>query len=566
MDKKKVSILIIYILLSIGIIAFIPHLINFSPSGDSISNTFWKSSAGYGISKLLQIIIAIILIIVPFVVLKDSAGSSIGGIFKKNTVDQGTAKKGTISELKGLTIPIESKKGGGYTLSKNVRLSSEKSYEHVAIIGPTGSGKSTSFFIPTLLDADGTYSFVVTDPKGELCNITSPYLKSLGMNIVKLTPLKPKENPFFYNPLLVAETNTQIRELAQLILVNGSKAIELQMGSSGGGGDQASWINMAIPLFTASLAYAKKYGKKKTISEAIDIVLDMGIDKKSLDKAEELFKQDEISLKNFKIFKSAGGSDKTISSIKSVLSSNIQLFLDENISEFTKTPFTLSTSTGQLVIDNNKLFDPRLLREKPTALFVCVEEIKSDYVAPLMSVFYSQLLDLCMSNFNDKYKTPVLFMLDEFANIGVIPTISKIAATARSRKIGISIGLQGVEQLKRNYGEDNANDILNNLKSKVFFSGLTGDSAKYASDLAGFGTVESKNYSTGDSGSQDFLSGLFKGPNVSVSGVRRELYTPDEIRRLADDKVLIIAHNRNPVQDNKNTYYTQNRYKKKLKK
>ena len=43
---------------------------------------------------------------------------------------------------------------------------------------------------------------------------------------------------------------------------------------------------------------------------------------------------------------------------------------------------------------------------------------------------------------------PILFMLDEFANIGIIPSIANITATARSRKIGLSLGLQGVEQLK----------------------------------------------------------------------------------------------------------------------
>jgi type IV secretion system protein VirD4 len=160
---------------------------------------------------------------------------------------------------------------------------------------------------------------------------------------------------------------------------------------------------------------------------------------------------------------------------------------------------------------------------------------------------------------------PILFYLDEFANIGVIPIITSVVTTARSRRIGISLGLQGVEQLERNYGKENATTILNNLKTKLVFSGLTGDSAKYVSDLSGFTTIETKNY-TQNSGQpgQDMITNLFSGNSVSKSGTRRELITPDEVRRMKEDTVLIIAHNKNPVYDKKNTYYNQDKYKKKL--
>ena len=62
------------------------------------------------------------------------------------------------------------------------------------------------------------------------------------------------------------------------------------------------------------------------------------------------------------------------------------------------------------------------------------------------------------------------------------------------------------------------------------------------------------------------ISNVFGGQNVSRSGVRRELITTDEVRRMDENEVLIIAHNKNPVRDNKNTYYTQKRYTSKVKK
>lgn len=520
---------------------------------------------------VFQVLIFIMLMVIPIVILAKNdmlgeIGTALGGIFgvfgsfggggggagskfKKSKTkygDQGTAKTGTVRELNGLTG------NDGFTISKNVRLSAAKSYEHVMVLGPTGSGKSSSFFIPNLLDLDGEHSVVVTDPKGEMHELTSPYLESLGYNIVKLEPLKPEKNEFFYNPLAIVNDATEIRNVAQLILTNGNKAVEISTGSSSSG---AEWINMSIPLLAASFAYVKEFGKTKSIPEAIDIILNGNL--KSMD---EMFKKCPDAYKLFLIFKSAGESEKTISSIKSVLTTNVQLFTDPKVAKFV-TPPMVYNEDGEKVPDTERLFDPLILREKPTILYVCVPEAKSTMMMPLMSVFFTQLLEITMEH---KQGQPILYMLDEFANIGIIPSIATVTATARSRKIGISVGIQGVEQLKRNYGDENAEDIMNNLKTKMIYSGLTGSSAQYVSDLAGVTTIETKSYSTQNQAGQDIATSLFSGQSVQKSGTRRELITPDEVRRMDEDKVLIIAHNRNPVFDAKNSYFKQKKYTEKV--
>ena len=526
--------------------------------------------------RFFQIILFIMLLVIPVVILakndklEDVLGS-LGGIpevlaglasnigkggtsgggskLKKSKTkygDQGTARIGNLRELNGLTGT------DGFTISKNVRLSAEKSYEHVMVLGPTGSGKSSSFFIPNLLDLDGIHSAVVTDPKGEMYELTSPYLESLGYNIVKLEPLHPERNEFFYNPLAIIDDATEIRNIAQLILTNGNKAVEISTGSSSSG---AEWINMSIPLLAASFAYVKEFGKTKSIPEAIDIILNGNL--KSMD---EMFRKCPDAYKLFLIFKSAGESEKTISSIKSVLTTNVQLFTDPKVAKFVTAPMVYNED-GEKIPDEERLFNPLILRKKPTVLFVCVPEAKATMMMPLMSVFFTQLLEITMEQ---KTGQPILYMLDEFANIGVIPSIATVTATARSRKIGISIGIQGVEQLKRNYGDENAEDIMNNLKTKMIYSGLTGTSAQYVSDLAGVTTIETKSYSTQNTPGQDVVTSIFTGQSVQKSGTRREVITPDEVRRMDEDKVLIIAHNRNPVFDAKNSYFKQKKYTEKI--
>ena len=560
-NSKVIVIGILYVIFAVCAVIYLPKLMVLKPQSmtgetSQVMQAYTSSGLGTGFAKIMQLLLAVVFIIIPFIAM----GNLKDGTKKKKYGDQGSSEIKTYSELaEYCTSNSNPKKGDiGFVLSKNVRLKASKSYEHVCILGPTGAGKSTSFFIPCLLEADGTHSFVVTDPKGELCAKCGPYLQKQGVRVVKLEPLEPKKNKYYYNPLLVAEDTTQIRELAQMILINGAKAVELSSGSSGGG-SQSEWINMAVPLFVSALIYFREFGVRKSINEAIDFILtedDMG-------KMEQTFSKSKQAVNNFRIFKTSGGSEKTISSIKSVLTSNIQLFLDDKIEEFTKTPFIMDARTGGLIVDKTKLFDPKMLREKPTALFVCVPETKSDYMSPLMSVFYSQLLNNTMNYFDSNYPTPVLYMLDEFANIGIIPGISKLAATCRSRKMGISVGIQSVEQLSRNYGEQDSHVLLDNLKAKVIYSGLVGESAKYVSDLTGFTTVETTNYSK-NSGQGQGIEALFGSTSKSTNGTRRETMTPDEIRRLDKEKVLIILDNKQPVIDVKNSYYLYNKYKQRV--
>jgi len=531
LNVKNIIALILGSVLGIIFAGFTPKVLSFGST--EILNNYGKSSI-----VLFQFMVFIISLIAPLAIIsKASFGSKKSGKYG----DQGTAKEGSVGDLRQLSGK------DGFALSKNFRLSGDKSYEHVAVIGPTGSGKSSSFFIPNLLDMDGQKSAVVTDPKGEMYSKTVNYLRSIGYNVVKLTPLNPEKTDQFYNPILISDDNNELREVAQIILANGGKSMEMMSGASAGGAD---WLNMAIPLLAAALCYVKEKGRECTVEEAINLILLSTFEELSM-----LMETVPAANRNFMLFKASSESSKTMSSIKSVFANNVQIFTDENIIKFTKTPF-VKNAYNDIVIDKSKVFNPKTLRKRPTIVFICVPEIKSTYAMPLMSVFYSQVLEKCMTTDG----LPVLFYLDEFANIGTIPSIAGIIATARSRQIGISVGLQGIEQLRRNYGEENAMDILNNLKTKLIYSGLTGESANYISDLAGVTTIESTSFSN----QQGDLTNLFGGKNVSKQGIGRNLFMPDEIRRMDPNMVLIIAHDKNPVKDHRNNFFNQRKYMKKV--
>ncbi len=480
-----------------------------------------------------------------------SMGAMIGGLLlliksmdKKDDkkMEQGSSYMAETEELKSLLGD------DGFIIAKDIKLSAKTSYEHVAIIGPTGCGKSSSFFIPNLLELNGEISAVVSDPKGEMYEQTKNYLESLGYNTMKLEPFDAYTR---YNPILIAEDDTELKEIAQLIMINGNKSYELATGGASG---NTEWLSMSEPLLAAGLIYVKRKGKRKDIKEVMDIVL-----YKEFNDMMKIFAEVPEAMQEFMMFAQSKNAEKTMSGIKTTLANALKLFNDKKIRTFVETPYKKVEENGttKLVPQVQLLFHPKMLRDIPTVLFICVPERKSLYAMPLMSVFYSQLLNKCM-DYTSPSSVPVFFFLDEFANIGTLPNFGNVVSTARSRNIGISIALQGMEQLKQNYGQDNAYNILNNMKTKLFYSGLTGSSADYVSQLAGYTTIQTESVS-----SQKGMDGK-KNDSKTISDQRRELITPDEIRRLPDDEILIIAHNKNIVKGKVNSYFNQKKYTMKI--
>ena len=63
---------------------------------------------------------------------------------------------------------------------------------------------------------------------------------------------------------------------------------------------------------------------------------------------------------------------------------------------------------------------------------------------------------------------PISFILDEFPNIGVVPDFKKKLATARSRRIGMSILFQNIPQLQNRYPDNQWEEILGGCDFSIF--------------------------------------------------------------------------------------------------
>jgi type IV secretion system protein VirD4 len=434
-----------------------------------------------------------------------------------------TSKLGTSKELKGLT-GID-----GLVISKTVQLNKKACYEGICVIGPTGAGKTTSQFYPNLLSNDlPMSSIVVNDQKGELYSITAKYQGSIGRKPILFSPLETKA---CYNPLEQCKGTEEVIELGQNILLNGALSLEVKTGKSAGG---LEWIQMATPLFIAALLYCKSLKRPyNTIDNALKLIID-----NDQDQLDYIFTNAPVDAREqYKIFKTCLESPRTMSSIKITLTTNLELFTDPNIKR------TISKSD----------FIAEELRKQPTCLYITYPERKANYLSPFTSCFYSQFIDKIIDSYTDD-SLPVFFLWDEFAHSGQLSNFAQNVASVRSRRMSFTVCLQSITQLVQLYGRANAEAILNNLKTKIILPGLTDHTTlDMMSNLAGYGEITVSSESRSE-----------KGVSHSFSKTRRKVMEPDEIRRLKDDELLIIAHNRQPVVDKQNIYYKQERYLKNI--
>ncbi|HHI5070616.1 type IV secretory system conjugative DNA transfer family protein [Streptococcus pyogenes] len=156
-------------------------------------------------------------------------------------------------------------------------------------------------------------------------------------------------------------------------------------------------------------------------------------------------------------------------------------------------------------------------------------EVREDVV----SIMYSQLFNLLCDKADDVYggRLPVhvRFLLDEFANIGLIPKFEKLIATIRSREISASIILQAQSQLKAIY-KDNADTIVGNCDSTLFLGGKEKTTLKELSETLGKETIDLYNTSETRSNQKSF------GLNYQKTG--KELMSQDEITVMDGGKCI----------------------------
>ena len=386
--------------------------------------------------------------------------------------------------------------------------------KNVLVIGGSGSGKTRFYVKPNLMQMYSSYC--VTDPKGTIVLECGKMLEDNGYEIKILNTINFKKS-MKYNPFAYICSEKDILKLVQIIIAN-----------TKGEGEKAGedfWVKAEKLYYTALIGYIfyeapreeKNFATLLNMIDASEVGEDDETYMNPIDRLFEALERKEpthFAVKQYKKYKLAAG--KTAKSILISCGARLAPFDIQELRDLMK--------EDELELDT--------LGDRKTALFVIISDT-DDTFNFVVSIMYSQLFNLLCDKADDEYggRLPVHVrcLLDEFANIGLIPKFEKLIATIRSREISASIILQAQSQLKAIY-KDNADTIVGNCDSTLFLGGKEKTTLKELSETLGKETIDLYNTSETRSNQKSF------GLNYQKTG--KELMSQDEITVMDGGKCI----------------------------
>lgn len=394
------------------------------------------------------------------------------------------------------------------------------------IIGGSGAGKTRYLIKPNLMQANCSY--IITDPKGEILRDVGPLLMEKGY-VVKVFDLIAPEHSDCYNPFAYLRDDKDVLVLIRNFIKNTTP--------KNANSNDPFWEKSETALDTALMLYLLHEAQEdEQTFEMITYMLECAKVKEDDDyqsavdllfNALEQIDPDALALRQYKIFKQA--ENRTAKSI--LVTAAVRL-----------APFTLSsiqriTSRDELELDK--------LGERKQAVF-CVIPDSDDTFNFLVGMLYTQAFQTLYYQADKihggRLPVPVRLLMDEFANVSLPDSFSKLQSTMRSRSISSVIVLQSIGQLKALFKDDWEN-IVGSADSLLYLGGNDYATFEYISKLLGKSTLDTttRGQTRGRNGSSS--------TNFQTTG--RELLTPDEVRRLNTKEALLLIRGEYPVRDHK---------------
>lgn len=389
---------------------------------------------------------------------------------------------------------------------------------NMAIYGASGSMKTRAFCVNRILQSAARgESLVITDPKSELYEKTSEYLRSQGYE-VKVFNLVTPEASDSWNCLCEIEGEELMAQLFCDVIIKNT-------GSERG---DHFWDSAEMNLLKALVLYVERGFKpeEKNIGEVYNLLTLC-----SENKLNNLF--DEIPSTHpakapYAIFKQA--SETVRSGVIIGLGSRLQVFQNQQIRNIT-------------AYDE---IDLELPGKKPCAYYCITSDQDStfDFLSSLfLSFVFIKLVRYADKHCPDgKLSVPVHVLGEELTACGVIPDLSRKISVIRSRNISMSCVFQNLAGLQNRYPYNQWQEILGNSDIQLFLGCVDELTAKYISDRSGEVSINvtSKAKQLGTWRVSDYTPEYRETSGVG----KRKLLTMDEVLRLPINKALVIIRGR----------------------
>lgn len=197
---------------------------------------------------------------------------------------------------------------------------------------------------------------------------------------------------------------------------------------------------------------------------------------------------------------------------------------------------------GVMAMFSGNDFSPADLynESRPTSLYLVFPEAHMNATSKAFSLIVMSLM-MGMTEYYDKAavkpKRQVLLILDEAGRVR-FPDLANYLSTIRSRNLIASLYIQDLSQLEVLYKRDGAQAILAACKTQIFHPSSHEGTQGYVSRATGLVSLYEIQYDT----MEELIMGGRK-----INEQHRPLLTPDEVRRLHPDTVVIFTGNLPPV-------------------
>ena len=422
------------------------------------------------------------------------------------------------AKLGAKTGVVVGKHGGKYLINNEP--------VHTLVTAPTRSGKGVGLVIPNLLSWPG--AVLVLDIKKENYGITAGFRRK-HQPVYMWAPMD--EESHRYNPLdfISSDPSLRVTELQKL-------ATNLIPHSGRG---ETMWVEEARSLFI---------GLVLLVLDDKDVPHTIGQVYRTLMSETDLYQVATMALEqdrtvdplcrrllaNFK-----NKADKERSGVKSNLTAALSLWANPTIDA--------ATSASD--------FDLRSFRRKPATVYVGVGQDQLLTLAPLLNLFFQQAvseLSQAVPGKDEPYQ--VLFLIDEFAMLGAMPTLATGLALLAGYNIRIMLIIQGLGQLEEIYSRTGTESILQNCSLQIFFASNDDSTTNHVSKRLGTKTVKTHSRSSSEGWKT----------TSSTSHIARPLLSPEEVRRLDSKKALIFKETTRPILADKIRYYADNLFTRRL--
>ena len=328
----------------------------------------------------------------------------------------------------------------------NGKLIATEAQHSVAVIGPAGTGKTTGFAIPALLEWDGPV--LATSVKGDLLEDTITHRRSLGETWV-FDPVDSTAEPSAgWSPLHASgDWQGALRMAAWL-------ASTARAGERGGLQDSDFWYAVAQKLLAPLLLAAATSGA--TMADVVRWI-DLQDEEQPLRALHAADEPDALQA----FAASINREERTRSSAYTTAETVLAAFAD---------PGVLATSTKQPVIDPDRFLDGG-----NHTLYISGPLHEQARLRPLFTALIEQIVARVYERANrpdTRLTKPLLLVIDEAANIAPLPDLAQLASTARGVGIQLVTVWQDFAQLQARYGTF-APTVINNHRAKVILSGVS---------------------------------------------------------------------------------------------